>query len=381
MINARIRLSRFPQQGFTMIEILVALALGLLISAGIVQIYAGTKASYRLQDGLSRMQENARFALNQIAKDLRMTNFVGCAQKNSGPGSYKNSLKPINDADATNDFLWDFKKGLKGFEAMSAVDAQVRDSDSGVVSGSDVISMKVIRGIGATLTANLASDSETTLTANIPTSAQLKAAAGALDGDSVILTDCVTTSVFQIIGVDAVNGFIDVDTTQSSSQPGNVTFLDGSTRKVKIGQFKTGAKLYPVDTVTYYLKQSVSGNGAALIRRVNDGESGTGNRIAGSTDEIVDGVENMQITYGLDDTVSGSTLPERPTKYVDASAVTDWSKVLSVRIGLLMRSPDEADAVVDKQTYDVNGTTIDPTDDRRLRRVFTTTVALRNRAS
>jgi type IV pilus assembly protein PilW len=53
--------------------------------------------------------------------------------------------------------------------------------------------------------------------------------------------------------------------------------------------------------------------------------------------------------------------------------------VVAVRIGLLMRAPDEYGAETDTSTYVVNETGFDPVNDRRVRQVFTTTTGLRNR--
>ena len=69
------------QRGFTMVEILVSMAIGLLLMTGIIQIYVSNQASARMQEGLGRMQENARFALYQLERDVRMASFIGCPQR------------------------------------------------------------------------------------------------------------------------------------------------------------------------------------------------------------------------------------------------------------------------------------------------------------
>jgi len=63
---------------------------------------------------------------------------------------------------------------------------------------------------------------------------------------------------------------------------------------------------------------------------------------------------------------------------VDAANVPNWANVVTVRVGLLMRTVDEYGPVVDETVYTVNGTAVDPVDDRRRRRVFETTLAMRN---
>ncbi|MEO6688558.1 MAG: PilW family protein [Dokdonella sp.] len=59
-------------RGFSLLEIMIALALGLLLSAGIVTLFASTSETNKLQDGLARLQENGRFAVSRMENDSRM---------------------------------------------------------------------------------------------------------------------------------------------------------------------------------------------------------------------------------------------------------------------------------------------------------------------
>ncbi|MGB5408926.1 MAG: PilW family protein [Thiogranum sp.] len=63
------------QHGFSLVEILVAMAIGLLLTAGLIQILSGSKQTYRVQDNLSRLQENGRFAIVQLGNSIRMAGF------------------------------------------------------------------------------------------------------------------------------------------------------------------------------------------------------------------------------------------------------------------------------------------------------------------
>lgn len=64
-----------PPRGLTLIELMVAIALGLLLVAVVIQIYAGTKATYNKQEDLSRLQENGRVALEVIGRAARISAF------------------------------------------------------------------------------------------------------------------------------------------------------------------------------------------------------------------------------------------------------------------------------------------------------------------
>lgn len=65
-------------KGFGLVEIMVALVLGLIVVAGIIQIFISTKATYQSQSTAARMQEDARFALSKLIQEIRMTGMYGC---------------------------------------------------------------------------------------------------------------------------------------------------------------------------------------------------------------------------------------------------------------------------------------------------------------
>jgi len=66
------------QCGYTLIELMVAMSLGLFIIGGGIGIFIATQQSNRMQENLSRLQETARFAMDFIERDMRMTGFWGC---------------------------------------------------------------------------------------------------------------------------------------------------------------------------------------------------------------------------------------------------------------------------------------------------------------
>lgn len=76
MINPRTA-STHRQTGFTLVELMVALTLGLLVTAAIVSLFIQTKTSSRQNDNISLMQENARFALDVLRRDLMHADFFG----------------------------------------------------------------------------------------------------------------------------------------------------------------------------------------------------------------------------------------------------------------------------------------------------------------
>lgn len=65
---------RTSQQGFTLIELMVSLVLGLIIVAAATMLFIAGQKSFALQQGAADIQDNANFALNYITKDIRMAN-------------------------------------------------------------------------------------------------------------------------------------------------------------------------------------------------------------------------------------------------------------------------------------------------------------------
>jgi type IV pilus assembly protein PilW len=63
------------QRGLSLLEILVALVISLFLLAGVIQLFIGSKQTYRFHDALSRVQENGRFAVEAMARDIRMAGY------------------------------------------------------------------------------------------------------------------------------------------------------------------------------------------------------------------------------------------------------------------------------------------------------------------
>ncbi|MBS1212377.1 MAG: pilin-like protein [Proteobacteria bacterium] len=65
------------QRGVGLTEVMIALVLGLALTAGIVSLFVQSKSVYSQDERTARMQENARYALELLASDLAMADFWG----------------------------------------------------------------------------------------------------------------------------------------------------------------------------------------------------------------------------------------------------------------------------------------------------------------
>lgn len=349
--------------GLTLVEVLVALAISLLLGTGVYQIFVGTTRSYAMNEDLARLQENGRFALHFLRSEVRGAGYLGCLQDVS---------KVTNALNGATDFVYDFQGAIYGAEALSA--GGWADSSGAVnplatgtnamalnpapLAGSDLV---VVRGIRSDIPISI-------ITGMPPTSADMKltaglAALGILDtggGDILMISDCEAAAIFQTTSYTDSNGNT-VHNTGTGS-PGNATKDLGKA-------FGAGAQIFFPQTAIFYIANNPGGE-PALFRKI-----GT----VAAAMEIIAGVENMQVRYGEDTSGNGAA-----DVYRNANQVVDWTRVMSVRIGVLLRSAISRDpsAPVDNAQYDVSGdgnTDFTAPGDRRMRMVFSGTIALRNR--
>ena len=67
-----------PRSGFGLIELMVALALGMLVVLGMTQIFSSSREAYLSQRSSARLQEDARYVLIKLAREIRMAGMFGC---------------------------------------------------------------------------------------------------------------------------------------------------------------------------------------------------------------------------------------------------------------------------------------------------------------
>lgn len=338
--------------GFSLVELMVAMALSLILLAGVLTIFASSRTTYETTDRLSRIQESGRFALDSIVRDLRSAGYLGCSKR----ADFTNALN--GPATALNNF----ENPVQGFDAQGSSWLPALDATTapGAEPGSDALVVRLPRGDFEPVRV-VEGEFMSSTTADLvieATPALIKA------GDVVQISDCNGRAVFQVTANTAgvlQHAVIAATSDASGTTPGNAINDIGYA-------FTDSAELVPVQSVAYYLRDgSTPGAGTSLWRHVSR---------SASAEELVEGVENMQLAFGV---ASGNTIV-----YYSAEDVSDWANVRTVRIALLVRSLSEYGTDTDQQDYDLldslGGTTVNNPGDRRMRQVFTTTVNIRNSA-
>jgi type IV pilus assembly protein PilW len=332
-------------KGVTLIELMISMTIGLATIAAVGWVYLGTMQTYRTHDALSRLQEGARHTFEVIGKDLRMTGVTGC--------SYSSTINIIKDADTT------WYVNLFGQPLFS-----VEQDGSGEEEFSD--SLRVLH---ADISREYIVDSHDSGTSTFT----LTEDHGLANGQLMVATDCNHVAVFQATtaaGNTIVHAKSGLNDSQNLGRPINTVYTFGA-----------GARLYKLHAATYYV--DTNPQGVPSLYRSSPDDSG-----AVRAEELVEGVEDLRVTYGVDSTGDGETDTVGGVPYLTASGVTAaaalgpaadrWNRIVSLRISLLMRTVEDR-VVPETQLYSYNGDDdIDP-GDMRLRKVFTHVIKLRNR--
>jgi type IV pilus assembly protein PilW len=288
------------QRGLTIVEILVALLVSLILIAGVIQIFVGTRQTYRFQDALSRVQENGRFALETVSRDVRQAGFVGCTTLISVT---PNSVPPLAINYTRDTYI-----------------SGVPPVGLGQAPGTDVVTLRMLEPGTMRLSVDMLNPGDAL---TVPANTQ-----GLAPGDVVGVADCNNVDLFT---VNAVAG------------GGPITITPNDVLRVA---YVTGAELTRYREVTYFIAPGASGD-LALWRRDD-----------GVDTELVDGVEDLWMRYGEDLDNDGT-----PDVYVAAGAVLDWSRVRSVRLSLLLASSED-NVTGGPQTVDFRGAALVPADSR-----------------
>ncbi len=327
MMIITLQRQRSRQTGFTLVELMVAMVISLILMGGVLQIFASTKTSYRVHDSVSQMQETGRFAIEMLTRDIRMADFWGCA---NGIGKVTNGLDPDGGAGYI-DFT---AGGLDGTEGGSGA------PDSIVLRGGYGTGLGVESPFGPQSSANI----------KVPTGNGFEV------GDILLVSDCTAADIFQLTSGDPDNtGTLVHNTGVPGVTPGNLSPVTctGANAHCLSKVYDNNAVVFRPQQITNAVDPSAS----VLLR---------------NGQEMIDGVEDLQILYGEDTDGSGAA-----NQYVNATQVTDMEAVVSVRISLVTRSK-QTNVTSAGQSYSVMGTSKTSTD-TRLRQVYTATIGIRNR--
>ncbi len=344
------------QQGFSLVELMIATLLGLTISYAILQIYLAQNQFYKTSNSQSLILNTENAIINLVTPTIRSAGFLGCGTTATATSNLNTgSPDPLGSFNTTPAMIIGYSGSGTSFtftQANSALDNNAGDWTPSlpaslvgqVAKGSDVvIVLGAIPGsmpIGVTqIDANSDSLSLNSTNNTNLTSGQLGA-----------VSDCAKSIIFQITGVGT--NFVTHDAGIGIMQNSSSSFLIN---------FSPGSQFIPIQQTAFFIGQDQSGQSALMIGILNNG--------AWTIEPLAPGVEFMKIQYGI-----GSN--QLITQYVSANAITDWTSIYAVRIGFLLYG--KMGSASSATSYTVLGTTVTAPADNLLRHTYEMTIQLRN---
>lgn len=400
------------QLGVSLIELMVALVIAALLGIGLVQIFGSTRAAFNSNSALARAQENSRFAIGFIEHDLRMVAHMGLSNEQGYMGgNVFNHLSSDGRSNSTvTPYLYRTHLPVQGFGfagTENPVDSYEMYDEPRLAAGANAWSpaLPTASELGIDLSKEALAGSDVLLLRFLSAEhVSLKdvsadaSVSGPVQLDGTILWDSSQSpeflkegGVFGLTNYSRLSLFFaqpdETGTGQTKAALGGKNLTGwpavGGAAGADEPNYGQGSSLYRYEVVVYYVAEGADGQPALFRRRL--GPSGD----LGEKEELVPGVDMMQVTYGVVD--SDPRRGDRPTRYLAAEDIEgltwratideQWADVVSVRVGLLMRSNlPSASGVETRDEYNVAGVVVVPPDDRRLRHVYETQVALRNRS-
>lgn len=313
------RLRSNRERGFSLIELMIALVLGLVVVGGIITVLLASKKSYQLQQGNNFNQQTLRFGVSQLDWSVRMADFWGGVKRANITGSPSTSgLGGSGDCDAA----WVLAdQGIYGYDGDDTFPISGCVDDANYVAGSDVVVMRYGDTHGYSPATGGSSGTPYTST-TIPN----------------------RTSLFVVAGVGQQGYLFRSGETPPDSPLG-----------VNVGRF-----VYPYQLEMYYLRPCSDPGADGDCGTADDGDAAdrtpTLMRMhmdssgALVSEPLVDGIEQMQFEYAVGSVVDGSY---QPGVFAAASTLDDtsWKNVIAVRASIVARSKTRDVSLPQTGTY------------------------------
>ncbi len=348
--------------GFSLIELMVAMLIGLLVLAGVIQVVLNSKRSFIDNQEVSFIQDNTRYALDIIIKDLRAAGYRGCAKSlltTVNVIDFTKITTPTGGSGTLSDAFLFNNSPFNGTETKAKTDLKDPELSKFLPEGvlPDTITIQT-----------LPNEREATLNSHNPKSGDLTASQpiNLPDGTPLMIIDANCQNIALLAA--GTGGATSTDlkpTGKLNCSTGLTSSDDASCAHGKINTtkpLKSGSVITPYLVNRYFIgkaKASINDTMPALKRQYLTSISGTPTF---REEEIAQGVEDMQVSYGID---NGQGKVDND-KFVAADVVNGrWDQVVAVRIQLTFRSSAPVQPAV-------------AGNDGYLRKTVASTISLRN---
>lgn len=325
---------RSGSAGFSLVELMVSITLGLLLLAGISTLLVHNSSARNELEKSMRQLENGRYAVELLSKDIHHAGYYGeYASPGAGPSSLPNPC-----ATDTTSLATALPLPIQGYDALShplPSPLSTCLADANHLAGTDIL---VVRR--------------------------------AQTGDETDVSSAVANQIY-------------IQSNSTSAVIGSGQDAAFNLTKLKVddhGIYET-AELHPYYVYIYFISPcDVPASGTNCTGSADDNGSPipTLKRLELPTDgsgtmkivPLVEGIENMQLDYGIDSDGDGT-----PDSFTATPATTDWANVTAIRVNLLARNTESSTGPVDAKQYNLGlAGNVGPMNDQYRRHVYSALV-------
>ncbi len=310
------------QSGMTLIELMVALAIGAFLMIGAMTVFMQTRTTFRVTDSVSRLQETARFALDSLEPDIRMAQYWGLVSRSELVLGRRAPTDPVAMGQNTcgNNWTINLVQAVQG----------TNNSYTWTCAGTAPVETN-----SDTLIVRHASDDVV-----LPAAAQLSIVSSRFNG-----------TLFNTLAI-----------------PGGYPAVTTEVHRLMVSG--------------YYVRRANAATPFPALRRKVLGANGVI-----TDEEVISGVEDMQVQFGVDMDLPGAPNRGSVDRYVNPnSPIIDPAnagynpnaEVLAVRIWLRVRAERAENGFTDTANYVYADQNVGPFNDGFRRVLVSKTIYLRN---
>lgn len=349
------------QSGFSLIELMLALTLGLVVTAGIVQLFVGNNRTNQLITGQSRLQESARYALDFVSRSVRNGGFYGCDPEtdklyntlnaNWGEMFELNLTVPVEGFDGTGsgNSLGDWTPSLAPLPRDGSANVIVPGNGidiSTLVPETDILVVRYQVAPGYRITERIDPNDDPVIenTGDVDIEA----------GDYAVISNCEQAAIFQVTGIGG-GANMTLSRNTGTGTYANRAGVPLSGQGISYGNDvdNQGSVVAKLNSDIFFVAESTNNNNRGDAISSLWRKSGTEAPV-----ELVEGISDLQVLFGVDTTPNDTQ--SSANQYVTFGSV-GTNVVRSIRVS------------IEANTVDVVSDSPEP-----ISRTFTQTISLRN---
>ena len=350
--------TRWYHSGLSLIEFMIAIAIGLFLVGSLLAVFLAQTQTYRTtaSQGFTQNAQNAISAM--IIPYIRGAGFAGCSTVINGLSNLNGGGSPPLGIMNTTPSM------VMGYQANTAITQINAANDASAASWSPALDATLVGNVepGSDVLVLLGPVPGSTPTGVTTYSAvsnafSVQSTTGVSAGQFGSISDCSKASIFRITSAAG---------TTITHDSGSGAFGNASNNLPV--NFPVGSQFIPMQQTAFFVGQGLGGQSSLMIATFN----GTSWTVL----PLVPGVDTMKVLYGIG--ANGV-----PTQYVRANSVVNWGSVYAIRLGFLIegQAGSGSNSNANPTQFTILGQSVTIPADNRLRHVFELSINVRNTLS